>query len=79
VSMQMPSGPRPSAQTRRLDKLPSAAMSNAVSRLAKDSEMISVELSGVTAPVGEPQPVLVPAGRLDVGKPAQQNLRLGPG
>ena len=53
ASMQMASGPRPSAQTRRLDRLPSAAMSKAVSRPAKDSEMISVALSGVTTmPLG---------------------------
>ena len=46
-------GPRPSAQTRRLDRLPSVSMSNAAKRPPKDSEMISVELSGViTMPFG---------------------------
>ena len=51
--MQIPSGPTPSAQTRRLERLPSPAMSNAVSLLANDSAMISVELSGVTTmPLG---------------------------
>jgi hypothetical protein len=35
ASRQMPSGPTPSAQTRRFDKVPSAAMSKAVSRAAK--------------------------------------------
>ena len=37
-----------SAQTRRFDRLPSASMSNAVSRPANDSATISVALSGVT-------------------------------
>ena len=46
--MQIPSGPTPSAQTRRLESVPSSAMSNAVSLRANDSAMISVELSGVT-------------------------------
>jgi len=32
ASMQMASGPRPSAQTRRLERLPSVAISNAMSR-----------------------------------------------
>ena len=51
--MQIPSGPTPSAQTRRLERPPSSAMSNAVSLRAKDSAMISVELSGVTTmPLG---------------------------
>ena len=51
--MQMPSGPRPSANTRRPDSPPSASMSNAVSRPANDSEMISVRPSGVmTMPLG---------------------------
>jgi hypothetical protein len=46
--MQMPSGPRPSANTRRPDSPPPSSMSNAVSRPANDSEMISVRPSGVT-------------------------------
>jgi hypothetical protein len=48
ASMQMPSGtPLPrSAYTRRFDKVPSTAMSRAVSFLAWDSAMIKVELSG---------------------------------
>ena len=54
ASMQMPSGPRPSANTRRPDSPPSASMSNAVSRPANDSEMISVRPSGVMShAVGE--------------------------
>jgi len=49
----MPSGPSPSAQTRRLHRPPSAAMSKEMSRRVNDSEMISVELSGViTMPFG---------------------------
>ena len=57
ASMQMPSGPMPSAHTRRFERLPSAAMSNAVSRPANDSEMISVEPSGVmTMPLGNSMP-----------------------
>ncbi len=57
ASTQMPSGPIPSAQTRRLDRLPSTAMSNAVSLPAKDSDTISVELSGVTTmPFGNSTP-----------------------
>jgi hypothetical protein len=48
ASRQMPSGTPPSrsAHTRRLDRLPSAPMSNAVSLLPYDSARISVELSG---------------------------------
>ena len=48
ASRQMPSGPTPSAQTRRFDNVPSSAMSKAVSRAANDSATISVRLSGVT-------------------------------
>ena len=59
ASMQMPSGTprsRP-AHSRRFDKLPSAAMSKAVSRFAYDSARISVELSGVTTtPLGNATP-----------------------
>ena len=46
ASRQMPSGPMPSAQTRRFDRLPSAAMSKAVRRPANDSETISVGVVG---------------------------------
>ena len=54
ASRQMPSGPTPSAHTRRFDKAPSAAMSKAVSRAAKDSATTSVLLSGVmTMPFGK--------------------------
>ena len=53
ASRQMPSGPTPSAQTRRFDRVPSSAMSNAVSRAANDSATMSVLLSGVmTMPFG---------------------------
>ncbi len=53
----MPSGPMPSAHGRLLDRLPSAAMSNALRRPANDSETISVELSGVMAmPLGNSMP-----------------------
>src|SRR5215211_5265399 len=62
ASMQIPSGPTPSAQTPRFQRPPSSAMSNAVSRPAKDSAMISVELAGVTAmPLGERDPIGYPA------------------
>ena len=54
--MQMPS-PVTSAQTRRFERLPSSAMSKAVSRAANDSATISVPLSGVTAmPFGNARP-----------------------
>src|SRR5262245_31497421 len=56
ASRQMPPGTRPSrsAQARRFERPPSAAMSKAVSFLPWDSARISVELSGVTAmPIGE--------------------------
>ena len=54
ASRQMPSGPTPSAQTRRFDKVPSSAMSKAVRRAAKDSATTSVLLSGViTMPFGK--------------------------
>ena len=57
ASRQMPSpapGPPRSAHRRRLERAPSGAMSNAVSRPAKDSAMISVWLSGVTTiPLGK--------------------------
>ena len=50
ASRQIPSGPSSrAAHTRRFDRLPSAAMSTAVSRQPKDSATINVELSGVTA------------------------------
>lgn len=54
-SMQMPSTPCSSgAQTRRLDRLPSASMSHAASRKAMDSATMSVEPSAPTAiPFGE--------------------------
>ena len=42
--MQMPFGPRPSAQTRRLDRPPSASMSNPVRRPAKDSQMTTIRI-----------------------------------
>jgi hypothetical protein len=42
ASRQIPS-PSTSAQTRRFERLPSSAMSNAVSRLAQDSATTSVE------------------------------------
>ena len=48
ASRQMPSGPTPSAQIRRFERVPSSAMSNAVSREAKDSATTSVLLSGAT-------------------------------
>ena len=60
ASRQMPSGAAASprwAQTRRLARLPSAVMSNAVSTCAYDSATINVESSGVTAiPLGKPNP-----------------------
>ena len=40
ASRQMPSGPIPSAQTRRFDSVPSSAMSKAVRRAANDSATI---------------------------------------
>lgn len=47
-------GPRTSAKTLRLDSPPSGSMSNAVSRPANDSEMISLRSSGVmTMPLGK--------------------------
>ncbi len=51
TSRQMPSGTPSwrSAHTRLFDRLPSAAMSNAVSFLPYDSATINVEVSGVTA------------------------------
>src|SRR5580700_3407210 len=61
ASRQMPSGtPTPrSAHTRRFDKLPSRAMSKAVSLLPYDSATIKVELSGVTTmPLGKAMPVI---------------------
>ena len=52
--MVIPSGATSSANTRRLESPPPGSMSNAVSRLANDSEMISVRLSGVmTMPFGK--------------------------
>ena len=52
ASRQMPSGPTPSAQTRRLDSVPSSAMSKAVGA-ANDSATMRVLLSGVmTIPFG---------------------------
>ena len=57
ASIVMPSGPMPSAQTRRLLSVPSSAMSYAVSREANDSPTISVALSGViTMPFGNARP-----------------------
>jgi hypothetical protein len=59
ASAQMPSGtPSPSsAQTLRLDRLPSASISNAVSRLAYDSATISVWPSGMMSmPLGNHSP-----------------------
>jgi hypothetical protein len=54
VSRQMPSGPTPSAQTRRFDRVPSSAMSKAVSRAANDSATMRVLLSDVmTIPFGK--------------------------
>jgi hypothetical protein len=53
VSRQIPSL-NTSAHTRRLDRLPSVAMSYAVRWPPKDSAVISVELSGVAAmPLGK--------------------------
>jgi hypothetical protein len=44
ASRHIPSGPTPSAHTRRLDKAPSSSMSKAVSGAAKDSATTSVFL-----------------------------------
>ena len=44
------------------------------------TSLLAVEVDGddlLGAPVGEPQPAVVPAGRLDVGEPAQQDPRFG--
>ena len=57
ASRQMPSGPMSSAHTRRFANPPSASMSNASSRPVNDSDMISVEPSGViTIPFGNAMP-----------------------
>ena len=59
LSLTTLSGPPPpiSAHTRRFDKLPSEAMSKAVSFFPWDSAMINVALSGVTAmPLGKAIP-----------------------
>src|SRR6266536_6191762 len=85
ASRQMPSGaPSPrSAQTCRFDRLPSSAMSKAVSFLPWDSAMIKVELSGVMAiPFGKAIPsatcraeqsgvtrAMIPGASIDVSIP----------
>src|SRR6266508_3587964 len=59
--MQTPS-PVTFAHIRRFDRVPSAAMSKAVSRRANDSATMSVALSGVsTMPFGNARPAAGPA------------------
>src|SRR5437660_897477 len=69
-SMQIPSGtPLPrSAHTRRFDSTPSLAMSNAI-RFHRDNLP--------SAPVREPEPILVPARRLTHGEPGDQSPNVG--
>ena len=46
------------------------------------TSLLPVEVDGddlLGAPVGEPQPAVVPTGRLDVGEAAQQDSRFGYG
>ena len=76
ASTQMPSGPSPLANTRRLHRPPSAAMSNGVSRRPNDSEMMSVALSGVmTVPLGKAMPLAtgrtVPSGVISPVNPGR--------
>lgn len=91
ASMQMPSGPMPSAQVRRPDSEPSCPMSKADSLPAKDLATTSVDPLGVTAmPLGNSMPSVtsrvVPSGvtrRIHpaVGSPppAKSNRRGRPG
>ncbi len=76
-SRQIPSGPRPSAQTRRPERLPSSATSKAVRRPATDSATTSVAPSGVTTiPFGKSMPS---ATRREVPSGATRSIQPGSG